>query len=279
MEDRTKYLEQSDITQLFITSLISGGVAGTVVDSSLFPIDTIKTRLQSEKGFINSGGFKNLYKGLFPVLIGSAPTASVFFIAYESTKFIVEPHVTEKYHSLVHMGAASLAEVAACLIRVPVEVTKQRRQAQLVDKCILELKILYRGFWSTVFRDMPFSLIQFPTWEYSKKLWRTCTKKELLPVEGALCGAVSGGFAAAITTPLDVIKTRIMLANKKLTSDELRIRHIYEIIYRKNGVKGLFAGLGARTVWMTAGGFIFFGAYDKARDLVNKNLYSKSIIL
>ena len=35
----------------FIISLISGGIAGTTVDVALFPLDTIKTRLQSAKGF------------------------------------------------------------------------------------------------------------------------------------------------------------------------------------------------------------------------------------
>ena len=32
------------------------------------------------------------------------------------------------------------------------------------------------------------------------------------PWQGAVCGAISGGLAAALTTPLDVLKTRIMLA-------------------------------------------------------------------
>lgn len=30
-------------------------------------------------------------------------------------------------------------------------------------------------------------------------------------LQGALCGSISGSFAAAITTPLDVVKTRLML--------------------------------------------------------------------
>jgi len=34
------------------------------VDVALFPIDTVKTRLQSERGFWRSGGFRGIYKGL-----------------------------------------------------------------------------------------------------------------------------------------------------------------------------------------------------------------------
>lgn len=50
-----------------------GAVAGLVVDTSLYPIDTIKSRLQSKSGFLASGGYKNLYRGLPPVLAGSVP--------------------------------------------------------------------------------------------------------------------------------------------------------------------------------------------------------------
>lgn len=40
----------------------------------LHPLDTLKTRLQSKQGFVKSGGFSSLYKGILPVIIGSAPT-------------------------------------------------------------------------------------------------------------------------------------------------------------------------------------------------------------
>jgi len=51
-----------------------------------YPIDTIKTRLQSSSGFLASGGFKGVYRGLGSVAVGSAPGAATFFVTYESLK-------------------------------------------------------------------------------------------------------------------------------------------------------------------------------------------------
>lgn len=48
-------------------------MAGLFVDISLFPLDTIKTRLQSAEGFLKSGGFHGIYRGIGPQVIGSAP--------------------------------------------------------------------------------------------------------------------------------------------------------------------------------------------------------------
>lgn len=49
------------------------------VDASLFPLDTLKTRLQSPDGFVRSGGFRGVYSGLGTAVLGSAPTGKVFF--------------------------------------------------------------------------------------------------------------------------------------------------------------------------------------------------------
>ncbi len=51
----------------------AGGVAGTAVDLLFFPIDTVKTRLQSAQGFIRAGGFRGVYNGIGSVVVGSAP--------------------------------------------------------------------------------------------------------------------------------------------------------------------------------------------------------------
>jgi hypothetical protein len=67
----------------FLNSLVAGGMAGTTVDVALFPIDTIKTRLQSPQGFRGAGGFKGIYNGLGAAALGSAPGAALFFSTYE----------------------------------------------------------------------------------------------------------------------------------------------------------------------------------------------------
>lgn len=48
------------------------------MDAALFPLDTLKTRLQSPDGFIRSGGFRGVYSGLGPTVLGSAPTGEIF---------------------------------------------------------------------------------------------------------------------------------------------------------------------------------------------------------
>lgn len=104
-------------------------------------------------------------------------------------------------------------------------------------------------------------------------------KRELHSYEAAICGSISGGIAAALTTPLDVIKTRLMLGNDKhgvaYTGGMDTIRKLHEEsmgftrgpeAVSKNAALGrvFFAGVGPRVMWISIGGFIFFGAYEQA---------------
>ncbi|KAM4740523.1 mitochondrial S-adenosylmethionine carrier protein isoform 3-T3 [Anableps anableps] len=194
------------------------------VDLTLFPLDTIKTRLQSQQGFHKAGGFRGIYAGVPSAAVGSFPNAAAFFVTYECTKSLLgaigafaAPHAAP----VSHMLAASLGEIVACLIRVPTEVVKQRTQASpssttynMLLATLREegVRGLYRGYGSTVLREIPFSLVQFPLWEYLKTLWSRRQGHTLHSWQSAVCGAFAGAVAAFVTTPLDVAKTRIMLA-------------------------------------------------------------------
>lgn len=52
----------------------------------------------------------------------------------------------------------------------------------------------YRGFWTTVMRDVPFSMLQLPIWEFLKKEYKIITGKPLTLFEVALCGSISGYY-------------------------------------------------------------------------------------
>ncbi|RXG68413.1 S-adenosylmethionine mitochondrial carrier protein [Armadillidium vulgare] len=58
--------------------------------------------------------------------------------------------------------------------------------------------------WSTLMREIPFSLLQYPLWEMFKKIWSIKVNRNVNSLESALSGALAGGMAAAATTPLDV---------------------------------------------------------------------------
>ena len=70
--------------------LQAGGIAGTTVDVVLFPLDTVKTRLQSKEGFGRTDGFKKIYAGIGPAALGSAPSGEqdVHIEEYYDTPYI-----------------------------------------------------------------------------------------------------------------------------------------------------------------------------------------------
>lgn len=272
----------------FIISLISGGAAGTATDLAFFPIDTLKTRLQAKGGFFANGGFRGLYKGLGSAVVASAPSASLFFITYDTSKKFLKLNLPEFFPSLSsstsihlsHMIAASLGEIAACMVRVPAEVIKQRTQSLQFKTSLESFKYiwsnksgegvwngLYRGWSTTIMREIPFTIIQFPLYEHMKQLWANYEEVEKIsPIKGSLCGSIAGGFAAAVTTPLDVLKTRLMLSKERVG-----VVTLAKNLVKEEGYKVFFSGIGPRTMWISAGGAIFLGVYESVSSfLVNK---------
>ncbi|MCJ1391820.1 S-adenosylmethionine transporter [Xylographa bjoerkii] len=272
----------------FTRALIAGALAGTTVDLSLYPIDTLKTRLQSSAGFSSTGGFRGIYAGVGSALIGSAPGAALFFVTYEATKSYFHSHPASPQTAtwtdpLTHMAAASLGEIAACAVRVPTEVVKQRAQAVQFHSSLAALQAilaqrravgvvgvwreLYRGWGVTVLREVPFTVIQFPLWEGLKEWRRRRTGREgISALESGLFGSVAGAVAAGVTTPLDVLKTRMMLAREKVGAGEMARRML-----RDGGAGVFFKGMGPRVVWIAVGGAVFLGSYQWAYNTMGGN--------
>jgi len=263
----------------FTLALIAGGCAGTTVDVSLHPLDTLRTRLQSQEGFFKAGGFRGMYKGILSAALGSAPGAAAFFSTYETMKKVIRMGAGGQEHWTHHAGASSCGEVAACLVRVPTAVVTQNMQVgrygsltEAVSSILRNDGVsgFYRGYGTTVAREIPFAFIQFPIYEAFKKTWASFQNKETTPVQGAACGSVAGAIAGASTTPLDVAKTRIMLEAKE-AGEAKRYNGTLQtlrIISAEEGAAALFKGIVPRVGWITVGGFIFFGAYEQATSLL-----------
>jgi len=276
----------------FTTALLAGALAGTTVDLSLYPLDTLKTRLQSSSGFLASGGFTGIYRGVGSAIVGSAPGAALFFCTYEYTKTFLSArrHANEVTGGqngewttpIEHMLAASLGEVAACAVRVPTEVIKQRTQAGQYPSSLSTIKAilsqrgaiglsgvwmeLYRGWSVTIMREVPFTVIQFPLWESMKEYRRRTSGKETISaLESGLFGSLAGAIAAGTTTPLDVLKTRMMLAKEKTAMVPL-----LKQILQDSGPRAFFAGIGPRILWISAGGAIFLGSYQWAYNSLSE---------
>nr|AKN21574.1 slc25a-6 [Schmidtea mediterranea] len=256
-----------------IISITSGAVAGLVTDSILYPIDTIKTRIQSTRTILKSNLYKNLFSGIPTVIAASAPNAAVFFLSYEFIKKLNNQSTCPVITSL----AATGGEISACLIRCPFEVIKQRSQDQpklklyqVTMNTISEngiLRGLYRGYFTMVFREIPFSIIQFPIWEHLKKNLKERQNNEPLKSwQSAICGFFAGGTAAVLTTPLDVAKTRIMIAEKGSFYYSGSLIKSLGIIFQESGIRGLFFGVGPRFIQISCGGAIFLGVYDFVRN-------------
>lgn len=269
----------------FQAALLAGALAGTTVDLSLFPLDTLKTRLQSSGGFFASGGFSGIYRGIGSAVVGSAPGAASFFCTYEAAKAALARTSWFPDGPAAHMVAGSLGEVAACSVRVPTEVVKQRAQAGLhggSSRAALAAILtreggasavwrgLYRGWGITVFREVPFTMIQFPIWE-ALKAWGRQRRRggrggdaaaavapgDVPALESAVYGSVAGAVAAAMTTPLDVLKTRVMLSPERVS-----VPTLFAHMARREGWRPFFAGVAPRVTWISIGGFIFLGSYQ-----------------
>ena len=240
------------------TSLVAGGIAGTFCDISLFPLDTIKTRLQKGESKIQ---WRGLYQGIGPAALASAPSAAIFFATYDMAKryFPDSPWG--------HGQAAACGETMSCLFKIPFEVAKQRLQAGYGVSSYTIIRGIYRtegirgcytGLGATLAREIPFGFIQMPLYEFFKRQ----LAKENIPItalEACCCGAMAGGVAAVATTPIDVWKTRVMLGDVDAT--------IFRIA-QDEGVHALFRGVIPRVIWISVGGSIFFGAFEKMKTLL-----------
>jgi solute carrier family 25 S-adenosylmethionine transporter 26 len=274
-------------------SALAGALAGLSVDVSLYPIDTVKTRMQSKNGFIASGAFKGVYKGLSVVTVTSVPSGALFFSGYDAAKSYRKKQKKDSVGELSVAdltGAAWVGETLACLVRVPSDMVKQRMQTQrqeclaagsgsrsgslraavkgILDENNGSLLAFYRGMPITLCRDLPFVAVQMTLYETLKDRLATsspgCVAGLPQPFLGLCSGAAAGGTAALVTTPLDVARTRVNLGQSSSAS----VLATLQEVAREGGVRSLFRGASTRVMWISAGGSVFFATYETVKCFI-----------
>ncbi|KAL2204951.1 mitochondrial carrier [Sarocladium strictum] len=274
----------------------AGAAAAFTVDLLVYPLDTLKTRYQSQdyaKTYASGSqnkplALRGLYQGVGSVILATLPAAGIFFSTYESTKEAFSKALPWP-QPLVHSSASAVAEMASCLVLAPAEVVKQNAQmlrTQGTGRGSTSLQAfrhltssgasrrLFTGYTALVARNLPFTALQFPAFEHlreklgsSRPGGKPSTLLETLWVSGG-SAAGAGAFAAWITTPSDVVKTRMMLTAGDGEGEGKPRKGAWQVtkdVMRERGTKGFFRGGLFRSAWTALGSGLYLGTYDVAR--------------
>jgi solute carrier family 25 S-adenosylmethionine transporter 26 len=201
---------------LFRERLIAGSSARGVAQTVLHPIDVARTRLQA-KGVALQFTPQTFVKGITPQFLLAFPAGAMQFAAYEWCKDIFAK--AKMAGALPEVVSGALGALGASVVRVPQEVLKQRVQADIYPNAlqgtITLLKAdgpmgLYKGYFATISRDVPWNALSFMFFAQAKSLYKVAFGRASTNEENLLLGALSGMTAAVIMTPVDVVKTRLM---------------------------------------------------------------------
>ncbi|KAL9255331.1 S-adenosylmethionine carrier 1, chloroplastic/mitochondrial-like protein [Drosera capensis] len=225
---------------------------------------------------------KGLYSGLVGNLIGVLPASATFVGVYEPTKQKLLKLLPENLSAVAHFTAGAVGGVAASLIRVPTEVVKQRMQTGQFSSAPDAVRLilsnegfrgLYAGYGSFLLRDLPFDAIQFCIYEQLRMGYKLAAKRELNDPENAVIGAFAGALTGAVTTPLDVIKTRLMVQGSQ--NQYKGIVDCVNTIIRDEGAPALLKGIGPRVMWIGIGGSIFFSVLESTKRILAQKRHRK----
>ncbi|XP_061412158.1 mitoferrin-1-like isoform X1 [Lethenteron reissneri] len=210
------------------THMVAGALAGVMEHCVMYPVDCVKTRMQSLfpdpraayrnvfhalRTIVRTEGAWRPVRGVNAMAAGAGPAHALYFACYEHVKASLSGGRNS------HL-ANGLAGCAATLLHDatmnPAEVVKQRLQmynspyggALECARRILRsegLAAFYRSYPTQLALNLPFQSLHFVAYEACQE--RLNPRRAYSPGSHVASGAVAGGLAAALTTPLDVCKT------------------------------------------------------------------------
>ncbi|KAG1741154.1 mitochondrial carrier domain-containing protein [Suillus lakei] len=255
-------------------NMLAGALAGITEHAVMFPIDSIKTRMQvfaTSPAAVYTGignaftrissteGMRALWRGVSSVILGAGPAHAVHFGTYEAMKELTGGNAAGNQWLATSLAGAS-ATIASDALMNPFDVIKQRMQVHQSEfrSVFTALRVVYQkegiaafyvSYPTTLTMSVPFTAVQFTVYEHMKKLLNP--SGDYSPVTHMIAGGMAGGVAAGVTTPLDVAKT---LLQTRGTSHDLEIRRVggmldaLRIIWRRDGIKGFGRGMSPRVL-------------------------------
>ncbi|KAL6653378.1 hypothetical protein ACP70R_008956 [Stipagrostis hirtigluma subsp. patula] len=272
-----------------LKSALAGGLASALSTSLLHPIDSMKTRVQASTlsfpdliSKLPEIGIQGLYRGSIPAILGQFSSHGLRTGIFEASKLVLINVAPTLPEIQVQSMASFCSTVLGTAVRIPCEVLKQRLQAGIfnnVGEAIVGTMRkdgpmgFFRGTGATLCREVPFYVAGMCLYAEAKKLAafgaaQHVVNRELEPWETVAVGALSGGLAAVVTTPFDVMKTRMMTAPP---GTPVSMQMIVFSILRNEGPLGLFKGAIPRFFWIAPLGAMNFAGYELAKKAMVKD--------
>ncbi|KAA8908532.1 hypothetical protein TRICI_004750 [Trichomonascus ciferrii] len=275
-------------------SLVAGAFAGIMEHTVMYPVDAIKTRMQVAKtaniysGIVNAvtkisstEGAASLWRGIGSVIVGAGPAHAVYFGVYEIVKNRLGGNADHHHHPIVTSIAGASATTTSDALMNPFDVIKQRMQLygkhyKTFTRCAIDvyrkegLSAFYVSYPTTLIMNVPFTAVNFTVYESTSKILNP--KKRHDPLVHCVAGGIAGASAAAITTPLDVIKT--LLQTRGYDASTSNVNSFYtgaKHIYNTAGMKGFWRGLRPRIVSNMPSTAICWTSYEIGKFYINKS--------
>ena len=119
--------------------------------------------------------------------------------------------------------------------------------------------------------NIPFAAMNFVIYESSTKVFNPTNVYN--PLMHCLCGGISGAACAAVTTPLDCIKTVLQVRGSETVSNEIfkkadTFTKATKAIYQVRGLQGFLRGLKPRIIANMPATAISWTAYECAKHFL-----------
>jgi len=288
--DMDEYESLPPSTPLYV-SCCAGALAGVAEHCAMYPVDSVKTRMQSlscskqrslsmrqmMRTIVQEEGALRPWKGMSAMALGAGPAHAMYFSCLEIGKEKAETlGLSNKFGFLVDGVSAIFATVCHDAVMTPAEVVKQRMQmccspfsgcanAAITIYQTEGIKAFYRSYFTQLTMNVPFQASLVTTYMSIQRFLNP--NNEYNPAIHFIAGALAGGVASTVTMPFDNCKTLLNTQEagvlKKIEVSEINgLGGAAKSITRMVGFRGFFSGLTPRILYQAPSTAISWSIYE-----------------